>query len=178
MRHCGPGSTKDTDPSLLPRFSRQDTNSYSGSDGNGIGSGGSTALQVCLLEDLVCLGNSGAVVVGALGADAVSSGSALTGDGKKGSVAVAKSHGLFGLGAADAANLCLANNCLGGGGALVLGNATAGAVGGAIPQASSSSSSLKTSSTTSASRSLQKPNGFIKKKVKAGDGPPVFLFGS
>lgn len=163
-------------------FIYQDTDSYSGSDGTGVGGGASGSLQVCLLSDLVCLGDAGAIVVGALGAEAVSEGKGVSEAGKEGSVAVAKSHGLFGLGAAEAANLCLANNCLGGGGALVIGNATAGAIGGAIPAASSSSSS---SSSAAATSSISSSSSASQKQIRAAGGitqqqqqqePPLFLF--
>lgn len=162
-----------------PPLPLQDTNSYSGSNGVGIGGGASNSLQICALSDLVCLGDAGAVVVGALGAEASSTASGLAKDGKEGSVAVAKSHGLFGLGAADAANLCLASNCLGAGGSLVLGNAEAGAVGGSIPSSpsSTSSSSRATSSTAAAAAQAQR-NRAVPTTAVVSQGPqdlPFFI---
>ena len=109
-----------------------------------------------------------------MGAEAVSQGKGVSEAGKEGSVAVAKSHGLFGLGAAEAANLCLANNCLGGGGALVVGNATAGAVGGAIPSASSGSSGAESSSTPQ--KQSRAAHGATQQQQHQEEEPPFFLF--
>lgn len=54
--------------------------------------------------------------------------------GKKGAKAQALAEGgIAGLAASDALDLCVLDNCFGGGGAIALGKAKAGAYGGAFP---------------------------------------------
>ncbi|CAO1635687.1 unnamed protein product [Sympodiomycopsis kandeliae] len=151
--------------------------SFSGSDGKGVGGGLAGSLQICLLSDLVCLGDAGAVVVGALGADAVSEGKATGAGGTQGSEAVAKSNGLFGLGAVEAADLCVAKNCLGGAGALVLGNATASGIGGAIPKSLQSSTSQQQPQQQAKKQSSVSPSSSSSSAAKPRTtGPPLPFF--
>ncbi|CAO1621590.1 unnamed protein product [Parajaminaea phylloscopi] len=138
----GANANADKNPSLIDVSST----SYGGSDGNGVGLGLGGSAQLCALGDLLCLGDAGGIAAGALGAQAIGAGKATSKDGQQGALGYAgtSGKGVGGVGAAEGGNLCLAGNCFGLGGALALGDASAGALGGSLPAASSTVKTLTT----------------------------------
>ncbi|PWN31040.1 hypothetical protein BDZ90DRAFT_31994 [Jaminaea rosea] len=145
----GGAAATQNDPSLIDVTS----SSFGGSrNSQGVGGGLAGSVEICVAGDVVCLGDAGAVAAGVLGNEAVGEGKATGAKGTQGSVAQAEVHG-NGIAAADAANLCLIGNCFGGGGALGLGDAEAGAVGGALHPSSASKVAAAASTAASSSSS-------------------------
>lgn len=145
--------TGTTSAYLFSSSRLQTSSSFGGSrNSQGVGGGLAGSVEICVAGDVVCLGDAGAVAAGVLGNEAVGEGKATGAKGTQGSVAQAEVHG-NGIAAADAANLCLIGNCFGGGGALGLGDAEAGAVGGALHPSSARKVAAAASTAASSSSS-------------------------